>query len=187
MTAIPCRWRCCTRRLAYWKPSPRPWPAWRRKGYVTQPDANSLLLTTAGRQARPPVDPDTREALLSGPITAVAAAADQKDQTALRHLRPHVQTMTGAALPAADENTIGGHPPDYRPAPAGGADRMRRISPAAGVVGGKERPSANLIAGDAMEPFRTSFPPFRPPPNGCFAPVSCYNLGKKPLSETDHA
>jgi hypothetical protein len=74
---------------------------------VTQPEANSLLLTTAGRQARPPVDPEAREALLSSLITAVVTAADQKDQTALRHLRPHVQTMTGAALPAADEDTIG--------------------------------------------------------------------------------
>ncbi len=39
---------------------------------------------------------------------------------------------------------------------------MRRISAAVEVIGGKERPSANLIAGDAMEPFQTSFLPFRP-------------------------
>ncbi|MFO7682954.1 MAG: hypothetical protein R6X34_23195 [Chloroflexota bacterium] len=71
--------------------------------YVTQPDANSLLLTAAGRQAPPPIDPETREALRSGLITAVVTAADQKDQAALRQLRPHVQTITDTALPAADE------------------------------------------------------------------------------------
>ena len=38
----------------------------------------------------------------------LVTAVDQKDQASLRQLRPHVQTMTGAALPAADEDTIGG-------------------------------------------------------------------------------
>jgi hypothetical protein len=145
---------------------------------------DTVTTPIAGRQARPPVDPQ-----------GARVAALRPDNGRCYGRRPEgLGRAAPTAAPCADHDwrhpaggrpgyNNRGYPPDYQPAPAVSADRMRRISPVAGVVGDKERPSATLIVAAAMEPFRTSFPPFHPPPNGRFAPVSCYNLGKIPVSE----
>lgn len=73
------------------------------RGYLTQPDEDSILLTDAGRRLRQPVDPDVRKGIVSGLVKVVKAASDQDDEASLHQIRPHLQKMTDAALPQADE------------------------------------------------------------------------------------
>lgn len=73
------------------------------RGYLTQPDEDSILLTDAGRRLRQPIDPEVREGIVSGLVKVVKAAEEQGDKTTLRRVRPHLQRMTDAALPKADE------------------------------------------------------------------------------------
>lgn len=73
------------------------------RGYVTRPDEESLLLTDAGKRLRQPVEPALREGVVSGLVKVVQAASDLGDTASLRRLQPHLQTMTEAALPQANE------------------------------------------------------------------------------------
>jgi hypothetical protein len=73
------------------------------RDYLAQPDAGAVLLTEAGRRLQQPVEPAVRAAMAPGLVKVVKSACDRQDKVALRRLRPHLQRMTGTALPQADE------------------------------------------------------------------------------------
>lgn len=73
------------------------------RGYLTQPDEDSILLTDTGRRLRQPIDPEIREGIVSGLVKVVKTAEEQGDKATLRRVRPHLQRMTDTALPEADE------------------------------------------------------------------------------------